>query len=57
MLSQNLYMSLLIKDVELLKTYKNIWDKVRDSIKHWLDGEPVHNNKYITAKKISCVVR
>ena len=34
---------LLIKDDELLEKYKEIWQKVSNSIKNGFDSEPVYN--------------
>ena len=44
------YMSLLIKDDELLEKYNEIWEKVKNSIKKEFDCEPVYNEKYLKAK-------
>ena len=44
------YMSFLIKDDELLEKYNEIWTKIKNSIKKEFDSEPVHNEKYLTAK-------
>ena len=43
-------MSLLIKGLELLEKYNEIWEKVKNSIKKEFDGEPVCNEKYLKAK-------
>ena len=44
------YISFLIKDDELLEKYNEIWEKVKNSIKKYLDNEPVYHEKYINAK-------
>ena len=44
------YMSFLIKDDELLEKYKEIWEKVKNSIKKYFDSEPVYYEKYLKAK-------
>ena len=35
------YMSVLIKDDEILEKYNEIWEKVKNSIKKEFDSEPV----------------
>ena len=35
------YMAFLIKDDEFLEQYKEIWEKVSNSIKKGFDSEPV----------------
>ena len=47
---ETMYMSFLIKDVELLEKYNKIWEKVSNSIKKGFDGEPVCNEKYLKTK-------
>ena len=47
---QTKFVSLLIKDDELLGKYNKIWDKVHNSIKKGFDNEPVYNEKYLKAK-------
>ena len=37
------YISFWIKDDELLEKYNEIWEKVKNSIKNFFDGEPVKN--------------
>ena len=44
------YMSLLIKDDELLKKCNEIWEKVKNSIEKEFDSEPVYNEKYLKVK-------
>ena len=36
---ETMYMSFLIKDVELLEKYNKIWENVSNSIKKGFDGE------------------
>ena len=48
------YMSILIKDDELLEKYNEIWEKVKNSIKKEFDSEPVHSEKYLKVKIKSC---
>ena len=43
-------MSFLIKHVELLQKYNEIWGKVSNSIKKGFDSEPVYYEKYIQTK-------
>ena len=40
----------MIKDDELLEKYKEIWEKVKDSLKKDFDSEPVYNEKYLETK-------
>ena len=44
------YMSLFIKDNDLLEKYNEIWEKVKNNMKNELDSEPVYNKKYMTIK-------
>ena len=44
------YMSLLIKDDELLEKYKKIWEEVRNSIKKEFDSKLVCNKKHLGTK-------
>ena len=44
------YISFLIKNVELLEKYNEIWETVRNSIKKEFDSEHVHNEKYLKVK-------
>ena len=44
------YMSLLIKNDELLKKYNDIQEKVSKSIRKKLDSEPVYDEKYLETK-------
>ena len=44
------FMSFLIKDDELLEKYKEIWEKVKDSLKREFDIKPLYNKKYLRAK-------
>ena len=45
------YVSLLIRDDELLEKYNEIWEKVKNSIKKEFDSKPVYSEKYLKAKK------
>ena len=38
------------KDNELLEKYKEIWEKVKNSLKQEFDIEPVQNEKYLKVK-------
>ena len=51
------YMSFLIKDNELLKTYNEICEKVSKSIKKEFDSERVYNKKYLKTKVKSIRLR
>ena len=44
------YISLLIKDDELLEKYYEIWEKVKINIKKEFDSESVYSEKYVKAK-------
>ena len=33
-----------------LKTYNEIWEKVKNNIKKKIDSEPLYNEKYLKAK-------
>ena len=44
------YISLLIKDDELLEKYNEIWEKLKNSIKKEFDSKSVYNEKYLKAK-------
>ena len=44
------YMSFLIKDNDLVKTYPQIWDKVNEVITIGFDSKPVYNKKYLKTK-------
>ena len=44
------YKFLLIKDDELLKKQKGIWNKTSYKIEKEFDSEPIHNDKYIKIK-------
>ena len=48
----NKYMSLLVHDKEILKTYNTVWNKVNNLFKKEFNSEPVYNDKCITAKII-----
>ena len=41
------YVSLLIKNDELLEKYNEIWDRVSNTIKKGFDSQPVYNEKYL----------
>ena len=43
-------MTLLIKDVKILKKYNEIWQKVTKIIYKEVDSNPVYNEKYIETK-------
>ena len=40
-------MSVLVNDIEILKKYSKIWNKIESLIKKVFNSEPVYNNKYI----------
>ena len=44
------YISILIKDDELLEKYNEIWEKVKNNLKKEFDTESVYNEKYLKAK-------
>ena len=44
------YMSLFIKDNDLLEKYNEIWEKVKNNMKNEFDSEPVYNKKYMKIK-------
>ena len=45
------FMSLLIKDHELLQKYNDIWEKIKDSLKRELDSKPVYKKiQYLKLK-------
>ena len=44
------YMSFLIKDNDLVKTYTQIWDKVSQVITKGFDSESVYNKKILKWK-------
>ena len=46
----NGYINLLVNDKEILKTYSEIWNKIKSLIKRVFISEPVYNDKYIKAK-------
>ena len=48
------YMSILIKNDELLEKYIEIWNKVSKVIEKGFDSEPVYNDKYLKTKIKSC---
>ena len=43
-------MNLFIEDEKLLKTYKEVWDKVSNIKEKGLDSAPVYNAKYLKTK-------
>ena len=47
-------MSFFDKRYELLETYNEIWEIVKNSLKKVFDSEPVHNEKCLKAKINSC---
>ena len=46
----NKCINLLVNDKEILKTYNEIWDKIKNLLERKFDSEPVYNDKYIKAK-------
>ena len=44
------YMSILIKDHELLEKYNEIQEKVKNSLKKEFESKPIYNEKYLKAK-------
>ena len=46
----NKQINLLVNDKEILKTYNEIWDKMKNLLERKFDSEPVYNDKYIKAK-------
>ena len=44
------YITLLIKDDELLEKYNEIWEEVKNNIKKEFDSKPVYSGKYLKAK-------
>ena len=44
------YMSILIKNYELLKKYNKTWKKVKNSIDKEFDGNPLYNKKNLNTK-------
>ena len=50
MIEKTEYMSVLIKDDELLKKYNMFWKKVKNTIDKEFDSDPVYNKKYLKAK-------
>ena len=48
--NESKYMSFSIKVGEFLKTYNEIWEKVKNSINKAFNSEPLYNEKYIKAK-------
>ena len=44
------YISLLIKDDELLEKCNEIWEKVKNSLKKEFDSKSIYNEKYLKAK-------
>ena len=50
-LDETEYMSFLIKDVELLKKYDEIWEKGKNGIKKEFDIEPVWNKSKLKVSK------
>ena len=47
----NKQINLLVNDKEILKTYNEIWDKMKNLLGRKFDSEPVYNDKYMKAKK------
>ena len=50
------YMSFLIKDDELLKTFNKIWDKVSSSVKKVFNSEPAYNEKFLKASPMQSFI-
>ena len=50
--SNNKCINLLVQDIELLKKYNEIWDKISNLIKKVFNSETVYNDKYIKTKII-----
>ena len=50
--SNNKRINLLVQDIELLKKYNEIWDKISNLIKKVFNSETVYNDKYIKTKII-----
>ena len=46
------YISLLIKDDELLKKYNKIWKNVKNTIEKGFDSEPVYNESIEKHKSV-----
>ena len=44
------YISLLIKDDELLEKYNEIWEKIKNSLKKEFGSKPIYNEKYLKVK-------
>ena len=44
------YISLLIKDDELLEKYNEIQEKVKNSLKKEFGSKPIYNEKYLKVK-------
>ena len=44
------YISLLIKDDELLEKYNEIWEKVKNSLKKEFGSKLIYNEKYLKVK-------
>ena len=48
---ENKLMSFLMKDIELLEKYNEMWDKVKNSIRKEFVSKPVYNEKYLKANR------
>ena len=46
----NKCINLLVNDQALLKTYNEIWDKIKNLFERKFDSELVYNEKYVKAK-------
>ena len=44
------YMSLFIKDDDLLEKYNEIWEKVKNNMKNEFHSEPIYNKNHIKIK-------
>ena len=47
---QTKWMHFLIEDVDLLKKYNTIWDKISADIKREFESEPVYNKNFLKTK-------
>ena len=45
----NKYINLSVNDKEILKTYSEVWNKIKNSVKKEFNSEPVYN-EYIKLK-------
>ena len=47
---QTKWMHFLIEDIDLLKKYNTIWDKISADIKREFESEPVYNKNFLKTK-------